>query len=51
MENENVEGKSFRWKSYHSETTKPIHAVLKIKIADKEDTDRMIAADFHATFS
>ena len=51
MENENSEGKSFRWKSYHLETTKPIRIVLKVEIADKEDTDRMTAADFPATFS
>ena len=49
MENENPEGKRFRWKSYHSETTKPIHTVLKVKTV--EDTDRITAADFTATFS
>ena len=31
MENENPEGKRFRWKSYHSETTKPIRTVLKVE--------------------
>ena len=51
MENENTEGKSFRWKSYHSETTKPIQIVLKIDTTNKEDTDRMTTADFLATFS
>ena len=51
MENENPEGKSFRWKSNHAETTKPIRAVLKIETTDKEDTDRMTAVDFLATFS
>ena len=51
MENENPEEKSFQWKSYHSETTKPIHTVLKIETADKEDTDRMTTANFPATFS
>ena len=50
-ENKNPEGKSFRWKSYHSETTKPIRTVLKIDTADKEDTDRMTTANFPATFS
>ena len=49
MENENPEGKRFRWKSYHSETTKWIHKVLKVKTV--EDTDRMTTADFPATFS
>ena len=49
MENENMEGKSFRWKSYHSETTKPIHTMLKIETV--EDMDRMTAAYFLATFS
>ena len=51
MENENPEGKSFRWKSYHAETTKPIRTVLQVETADKEDTDRMTVADFPATFS
>ena len=51
MENKNLEGKTFRWKSYHLETTKPIRTVLKIDTADKEDTDQMTAADFPATFS
>ena len=51
MENENPEGKIFRWKSNHAETTKPIHIVLKVETTDKEDIDRMIAADFSATFS
>ena len=51
MENKNPEGKSFRWKSYHSETTKPIHTVLKVETADKEDTDGMTTTDFPATFS
>ena len=51
MENKNFEGKIFRWKSYHSETTKPIRTVLKVETADKEDTDRMTAADFPTTFS
>ena len=49
MENENLEGKSFRWKSYHSETTKPIRTMLKIETV--KDTDRMIAVEFPATFS
>ena len=51
MENENTEEKSFRWKSYHSETTKPIQTVLKVDTTDKEDTTRMTATDFPATFS
>ena len=51
MENENMEGKIFRWKSYHAETTKPIRTILKVEIADKEDTNRMTAIDFLATFS
>ena len=49
MENENTEGKSFRWKSYHLETTKPIRTVLKVETV--EDTDRMTATYFPATFS
>ena len=51
MENENTEGKSFRWKSYHSETTKPIRTVLKVKTTNKEDNDQMTTADFPTTFS
>ena len=51
LENENTEGKSFRWKSNHIETTKPIRSILKIATTDKEDIDRMTAADFPATFS
>ena len=51
MENENLEGKSFRLKSNHVEITKPIHIVLKVKTTDKEDIDRMTAADFPTTFS
>ena len=51
MENENPEGKSFRWKPNHDETTKPICTVLKFETTDKEDTDRMMAAYFPATFS
>ena len=51
MKNENMKGKSFRWKSYHSETTKPIRTVLKVDTVDKEDTDRMTTIDFLATFS
>ena len=49
MENENPEGKRFRWKSYHSETMKPIRTVLKIETV--EDTDRITTVDFPATFS
>ena len=49
MENENPKGKSFRWKSYHSETTKPIRTVLKVETV--EDTDQMTAADFPTTCS
>ena len=51
MENENIEGKSFRWKSYHSETTKPIRTVLKVDRSDKEDTDLMTTANFPTIFS
>ena len=51
LENENTEGKSFRWKSNHVETTKPIRTVLKVGMVDKDDIDRMTAADFPATFS
>ena len=51
MENENPEGKSFRWKSNHDKTTKPICTVFKVETTDKEDTDRMTAADFPTTFS
>ena len=51
MENENTQGKIFRWKSNHVEMTKPICKVLKVETTDKQDTDRMTAADFPATFS
>ena len=51
LENENTEGKSFRWKSNHVEMTKPIRTVLKVGTIDKDDTDRMIAAEFPSTFS
>ena len=51
MENKNLEGKSFRWKSYHLETTKPIRTVLKVGTTDKQDTDRMTVADFPVTLS
>ena len=51
LENENTEGKRFRWKSNHVEMTKPIHIVLKVETTDKEDTDRMTTANFPATFS
>ena len=51
LENENTEGKSFRWKSNHVETTKPIRTILKVETTDKEETDRMSATDFPATFS
>ena len=37
MENEKSEEKSFRWKSNHAETTKPIRTVFKVEITDKED--------------
>ena len=50
LENENTEGKSFRWKSNHVEMTKPIRTVLKVGTTDKDDTDRMTAVDFPATF-
>ena len=45
------EGKSFRWKSNHVETTKPICTILKVETADKHDTDIITVAEFLATFS
>ena len=51
MENENPEGKSFRWKSNHAEITKPIRTVLKVETTSKKDIDQMTAANFPATFS
>ena len=51
LENENTEGKSFRWKSNHVEMTKPIRIVLKVETTEKEDNDRMTATDFPTTFS
>ena len=51
MENENSEGKIFRWNSNHAETTKPIRTVLKVETVDKEYTDQMTTTDFPATFS
>ena len=51
LENENIEGKIFRWKSSHIEMTKPICTILKVETTDKQDTDRMNAAEFPATFS
>ena len=51
MENENSEGKSFRWKSNHAETIKPIRTVLKVETTNKEDINQMTTADFCATFS
>ena len=51
LENENTEGKIFRWKSNDVETTKPIRTILKVATTDKQDTERMTAADFPTTFS
>ena len=51
LENEHTEGKSFRWKTDHIETTKPIYSILKVETTDKPDLERMTAADFPATFS
>ena len=51
LENKNTEGKRFRWKSNHVEMTKPICTILKVETTDKQDIDRMTAADFPATFS
>ena len=51
LENENTEGKIFIWKSSHVKKTKPIRTVLKVGTTDKDDTDRMTAANFPATFS
>ena len=42
LENKNTEGKSFRWKSNHVETTKPICIILKVETTDKQDTDRRL---------
>ena len=50
LEKENTEGKIFRWKSNHVETTKPIRIVLKVGTTDKDDTNRMTTAEFPATF-
>ena len=50
LENENTEGKNFRWKSNHFETIKPIRTVLTVGTTDKDDTDRMTAAEFGTTF-
>ena len=46
LENENIEGKSFRWKSSHIKTTKPICIILKVETTDKQDIDRMTVVDF-----
>ena len=51
LENEHIEGNSFRWKTNHIETTKHIHSILKVETTDKPDLDRITAADFPATFS
>ena len=51
LENENIEGKIFRWKSNHVKTMKPIYTIVKVETTDKQDTNRMTAADFPATFS
>ena len=51
LENENTKGKSFRWKSNHAETTKPVCSILKVETTNKQDTDKMTATDFPATFS
>ena len=51
LENEQTEGKSFRWKTNHAETTKPIYSILRVATNDKPDIDRMTAANFPATFS
>ena len=39
LENENIEGKIFRWKPNHVKTTKPVRKILKVETTDKEDTD------------
>ena len=46
LENEHIEGKSFRWKSNHVEMTKPICTILKVETTDKQDIDRMTVVDF-----
>ena len=51
LENENWEGKSFRWKSNHVKTTKLIHTVFKVETTKKEDTNRMTTTKFPTTFS
>ena len=51
LENENTEGKRFRWKSNHVKTTKPIYTILKVETTYKQDNNRMTVADFPATFS
>ena len=51
LENENTEGKRFRWKSNHVETTKPICTILKVETTDKIDINKMTATNFPATFS
>ena len=51
LENENTEGKRFRWRSNHVETTKPVCTILKVETTNKQDTDRMTTANFPTTFS
>ena len=51
LENERTDGKSFQWKIDHPETIKPVKMIFKIESTDKNDTERMIAVDFSATFS
>ena len=51
LENENTEGKIFRWKYNHVKTTKPIRTILKVTTTDRQDNDRMIASNFPTTFS
>ena len=51
LENEHTDGKRFQWKIDHSETIKIVKMIFKIESTDKNNTDRMTAADFPATFS
>ena len=46
LENENTEGKSFRWKSDHLDST-----IFKVETTEKEDTDRISVVDFPTTIS
>ena len=51
LENEHTDGNIFQWKISHPERIKPIKTIFKIESTNKNDTKRMTAADFLATFS